>query len=326
MTMRRRFLVAAGASLLARPFLTRAAARDRPPRIGILNFGDPPASGSPPEPIVRYLAELNYVAGTSITYEYRYARGDRDRYVVLARELAAADPDVLFMPGSDIAPTLAAVTPAMPVVFAVSDDPVASGVVASLSRPGGRVTGVTHMSPELAAKRLQILKEAVPKLRRVAVLYEPGQVVQYYRQLELASRSAGIRLVPVPYRTVAELAPAFAAARRADAQAMFVEPNRFTLAYARQVAALAIDHRIPAISAYDAFVRGNGMLSYGATANEIVGRAAAQIDKILRGTPPGDIPVEQPVRFALVVNARAAEALQLKLPQALLLRADEVIQ
>jgi putative ABC transport system substrate-binding protein len=326
MNARRRFLVAAGASLTAWSLPVGSESRERPPRIAILNFGDPPVPGAPPEPIVRYMGELNYVAGTSIAYDYRYARGDRDAYIALARELAAAAPDVLFMPGSDIAPTLAAVKPTIPVVFAVSDDPVASGVVASLSRPGGRITGVTHMSPELAAKRLQILKEAVPQLRRVAVLYDPGQVVQYYGQLELASRDAGIRLVPTPFRTRAELAPAFAAARRAGARAMFVEPNRFTLAYAKEVAALAIDNGIPAISAYDAFVRGNGLLSYGATADEIVGRAAAQIDKILRGTPPGDIPVEQPVRFALVVNARAAEALHLKLPQALLLRADEVIQ
>ena len=322
----RREFLAAGVGVALAASRARAQPAPRVPRIGILNFGPPPQAGAPPEPIVRYLAELGYRAGTTVAYEVRYAIGDRDAYPRLAHELLQRDLDVLFLPGSDIGPTLAEQKPAIPVVFAISDDPVAGGVVASLARPGGRVTGVTHMSPELAGKRLEILKEAVPKLQRVAVLHDPTTIVQYYGQLELASGEAGVRLVPAPYRSTADFAPAFASARRAGAQAIFVEPNRYTLGYAKEVAALAISHRIPAISAYDAFVRGDGLLSYGATANDIIGRAAAQIDKILRGTPPGDIPVEQPVRFALVVNNRAASAMSLTLPQSLLLRADEVIR
>ena len=323
---RRRVVTACAGALAAAAWRVRAQPRAAPlPRIGVLNFGPSPAPGDPPDPIVRYLAQQNYVAGSSVVLETRYAEGDRAAYVRLGRELLQQTPDVLFLPGSDIGGLLAELAPTIPVVFAISDDPVAGGVVPSLSRPGGRVTGVTHMSPELAPKRLQILREAVPGLARVAVLHDPDHPALYYRDLEIAARAAGVTLVSTPYRSIGDFPAAFEAARHARAQAMFVEPDRATLAYAKRVAGLAIERRMPAISAYDAFVRGDGLLSYGATANEILGRAAAQIDKILHGTPPGELPVEQPVRFALVVNRRAADAMGLALPRTLVLRADEVI-
>jgi putative tryptophan/tyrosine transport system substrate-binding protein len=325
MTSRRNVLIAGAGALLA-PLNVRAQTSDRPARIGILNFGPPPAAGGPPEPIVRYLRSLNYVADTNVIFELRYANGDRDAYRALASELLRRNLDVLFMPGSNIAQTLKEVAPKIPVVFAVSDDPVASGVVQSLARPGGLVTGVTHMSPELAAKRLEILKEAVPNLRRVAMLYDPDQVVQYFQELQLAADRKRIRLIPGKFSSIADFDSVFAATTREGAQAMFVEPNRFTLAYAAQVARLAIKYRIAAISAYDTFVRNGGLLTYGATADDMIGRAAAQIDKILHGTKPADIPVEQPARFALIVNARAAAALGVTIPRPLLLRADEVIR
>lgn len=325
MTSRRNFLIGA-AAMLAAQRKPHAQTSARPARIGFLGFGPEPAPEKGPEAIVRHLRTLNYVPGTNVVFELRYAAGDRAAYQRLAAELLLGPIDVLFLPGSGIAATLRELAPKIPVVFAVSDDPVASGVVKSLARPGGLATGVTHMSPELAAKRLEILKEAVPTLRRVAVLYDPDQIVQYYRDLEAAAKSARIDLVPGPVGGVADFDSVFANARRSSAQAMFVEPNRYTLAYPGEVAALATKYRMPTISAYDTIVRGGGLLSYGATADDMIGRAAAQIDKILRGASPADIPVEQASRFALIVNARAATLLGIEVPRAVLLRADEVIQ
>jgi putative ABC transport system substrate-binding protein len=324
MASRRTFLVTAAALLLA-PGRSRGQA-PAPTRICILSFGPTPdPGGAPPEPIVRYLAALGYVAGKNVVYEPRYANGSPEAYGQLAARLRDLSPAVLFVSGSGIGSVVSTLSP-IPVVFAVSDDPVAEGVVRTLARPGGSATGVTHMSPDLAGKRLEILRMALPDVRRVAVLYEPDQKVEYVATLESAALRDGLVLLRAPLRSIEDLAPSFAAMKREGAQAMFVEPNRYSLAYAKRIAALAIEHRTPTISAYDTFVRSGGLMTYGATADDMLARAAAQIDKIVRGARPAEIPVEQPARFALIVNSRTAAELGISLPKELLLRADEVIR
>lgn len=321
---RRAFL--AGACTLATSPWVRAQPARKVFRIGILNFGDVPPAGAPPEPIVAALARLGYADGRNVEYVRRYARGQRERFQALVAEILAQEPDLVYSAGSDIARTFKTAGPRVPVVFVVSDDPVASGVVAAMNRPGGMFTGVSMMSPELSGKRLELLAAALPALARVAMLYEPDHLAAYPAEMKAATARMGIALVPLAFRVPGDFPGALDAARAAGVDAVFVEPSRFTLAYAKDLGRLAIERKLPAISAYDAFARAGGLMSYGPRLDLVAERAAAQIDRILRGAKPADIPVEQPTRVALIVNLRTARALGLTLPQPLLLRADEVIE
>lgn len=324
--MRHRRLFCAGAAALAlAPLLARAQAPARNIAIGILDFGDAPKPGAAPDPIILALRRLGYVEGRNVRYIRRYAGGKRDAYAMLAAAILREPVDVVYTPGSDIAQAFKAAAPGVPIVFTVSDDPVAGGLVQSLARPGGMFTGVTLMSPELAGKRLELLKLALPALRRVAILYDPGHHASYVADMREAAQRMDIAFLPVRFNEPAEFPAAFNTSTKYGADAMFVEPNRFTLIYARRLGELAIQHRIAAISAYDTFAHAGGLLAYGARYEEQAVRAAALIDRIVQGARPADLPVEQPTRFALVVNLRTARALGLTLPESLLLRADEVI-
>jgi putative ABC transport system substrate-binding protein len=324
--MKRRSFCTAAVAVTLSPGLALAQAPARTVTIGILDFGDAPKPGAAPEPLAVALSRLGYVEGRNVRYIRRYAGGKRDAYAGLTAEMLRTPPDVVYAPGSDIAQAFKAVAPRVPIVFTVSDDPVASGLVESLARPGGMFTGVTLMSPELAAKRLEFLRIALPSLRRVAILYDPQHRATYMADMQDAAQRMDIAFLPVRFKEPGEFPAAFDTATKYGADAMFVEPNRFTLVYARRLGELAIAHRIAAISAYDTFARAGGLLAYGARYEEQAVRAAALIDRILKGARPADIPVEQPTRFALVVNVRTAKALGLTLPQSLLLRADEVVE
>ena len=328
MNARRRFLASTALAFIPAlaPLLARAQAPGRRTTIGILNFGDAAKPGSTPEPVVVALRRLGYVEGRNVRYIRRYAGGKRDAYATLAAALLREPVDVVYAPGSDIAQAFKAVTPRVPIVFTVSDDPVASGLVQTLARPGGMFTGVTLMSPELAGKRLEFLKIALPALRRVAILYDPQHQATYMSDMQVAAQRMDIAFLPVRFNEPVEFPAAFDTATKYGADAMFVEPNRFTLIYARRLGELAIQHRIAAISAYDTFAHAGGLLAYGARYEEQAVRAAALIDRIVKGAQPADLPVEQPTRFVLVVNQRTAKALGLALPESLLLRADEVIE
>ena len=327
MTARRRFIASSALALSSAlaPLLARSQAPARNVTIGILNFGEAPKPGAPPEPIVVALRRLGYVEGRSVRYIRRYAGGKRDAYAMLAAAILREPVDVVYAPGSDLAQAFKAAGPRVPIVFTVSDDPVASGLVESLARPGGMFTGVTLMSPELAGKRLELLKLALPTLRRVAILYDPQHEATYLSDMQDAAQRMEVALLPVRFGEPAEFSAAFDTATKYAADAMFVEPNRFTLIYAHRLGELAIQHRIAAISAYDTFARAGGLLAYGARYEEQSVRAAALIDRVIKGAQPAELPVEQPTRFALVVNLRTAKALGLALPESLLLRADEVI-
>ena len=324
--LKRRSVVLACLVALAAPNRAGAQSPAQIARVGILYFGSPPAADSTPEPIVSQLRLLGFVEGRNIAFERRYAEGKREAYATLAAELLHAKPNVIYAPGSDIASAFQTGSLRIPVVFTVSDDPVASGLVQSLARPGGMFTGVTLMSPQLAAKRLELLREALPSLRRVAVLHDPEHRATYLDDMRMAAQRMALDFVPLAFKAPDDFGPAFARAKQAGAEAIFIEPTRYTLVYARQLGELAIEHRIAAISAYDLFARAGGLLSYGARYEEQGVRAAAQIQRILNGASPADLPVEQPTRFVLVLNLRTAKALGLTVPQTLLLRADELIQ
>lgn len=320
--MNRRDALAGFAALVAARTLP-AQVPARPPRVAFLFFGAPPPEGIGAEPIVRRLAAYGWVDRGKASFVARWARGDATAYAGLAGELAALAPDVCCAIGSDIAQTLVHAAPAVPVVFAVSDDPVANGMVASLARPGARATGVVFMSPELAGKRLEILREIAPGIRRVAVLTDSRHRALYLPPLERAAAALGLALTTSTFESPADFDAAFA--RAAGAEGVFVVPSRYSLAYAGRMAEIAAARRLPAISAYDAFARAGGLVSYGPTVDEVLARLATQIDRVLRGARPEDTPVEQPTRIALIVNRRTAATIGLAIPPALLARADEVI-
>ena len=317
----RRRLIVLAAVALAHASPARTA---RTARVGMLFFGNEPARGSADEAIVRALAALGWSDGRNIAYTLRYAGGRRDRYPALAAELDSLAPDAIFCIGSDIARTFLPIASAVPVVFAVSDDPLASGMVKSFARPGGRFTGVSFMSPELAGKRLEIVKAVVPALRRIVVLTDALHDALYVPAFAQAAQRMQVEPLPIRFESSSDFPAAFAEASRLRADAMFVVPSRFTLVYARELAQLSIAHRIPAISAYDTFARGGGLLSYGPTMEESLQRAASLVDRVLKGASPATLPVEQPTRHVLLVNAATAAALGLAIPEAVLLQATVI--
>jgi putative ABC transport system substrate-binding protein len=308
-------------AFLALPFASAAQ-----PRIGVIEYGNETSAS-----VATYLAalrELGYVEPHSLVIERRFAHARPERFTELVDELARARVNVIFTLGHDIAHVAKRVAPGMPIVTAGSEDPVLSGLVASLARPGGNVTGVTFMSPEHAPKRLELLRDAVPGLARVAVLWDPGHADTYYAEMEKAARSIRVELHSVPVREAAdlELEGLSAALKASRAQALFIVPGRLTNFLGRQIATAAIAARLPAIGAYAVQAQAGSLLAYGADIPDLMRRAAAQTDRILKGAKAGDLPVEQASRFVLVLNLKTAKALGIAIPQSVLLRADEVIQ
>ena len=272
------------------------------------------------------LRELGWIDGKNIDIEYRYA-GSEGELPVLAAELARLKVEVIVTSATG---TLAAkqATRTIPVVMASNADPVVMGIVSSLPRPGGNVTGLSEISSELAGKRLELLREMVPGLSRVAVLWYPGGrgLTVSWRETELPAKSLGLELQPLEARNTVELERAVASASRAHAGALMVMPSPFFASNLRRIADLAIKQRLPSIFNLREFADSGGLLSYGPNRSDEFRRAASYVDKILRGARPADLPVEQPTKFDLVINMKTAKALGLAVPRTLLLRADEVIQ
>ncbi|MBL8383577.1 MAG: ABC transporter substrate-binding protein [Burkholderiales bacterium] len=294
-------------------------------RIGILDYGPPPASGLA-RMFVDALRSRGYAAGENLDIDHRFAGGRPQEFERLLREFQGAGIGLVFAPGHDIAKVARVVLPALPVVTVGSEDPVLSGLIASFRRPGGNVTGVSFMSPELAGKRLEMLRDTLPGLARVGVLWEPEHADTYYQDLGAVARGMGVTLHLAALRAATDLEPAFAEFARERAQALFVVPSRLTNLLAPRIAALAAASRLPAMSAYASFAEAGGLVSYGAAVRDGVERAAAQAAAILRGARPAELPFELPARFELVVNARTARALGISVPQVVLLRADRVIE
>jgi len=294
-------------------------------RIAVLLFSAP---GTEPNlaAFVAGLRDLGYVEGRNVAIEYRYAEGHPERLQSLAIEIVALKPDVIVVLGGDMVPSVKDATSRIPVVMLTSNDPVEAGIVTSFARPGGNITGVAFVASETAAKRLQFLREAAPLLTRVAVLWNPDHPDGEYRDTEVAARRLGIQVQSLEVRRPEDFDGAFQAATHARAEALLVVSSRLMNLSRARVFAFTTEQRIPLVTGWGTWAQTGGLLSYGPDLDTLARRTAIQVDKILKGVKPGDLAVEQPTKFELVINLKTAKALGLTIPKELLLRADEVIQ
>src|SRR5262249_25815764 len=272
------------------------------------------------------LSEIGYVDSRNIKLEYRYAAGKPERLRDLGAELVAARPNVIAALGGDVAPFVRAATSTIPIVAMVSNDPVEAGLVASTARPGGNVTGVTFVSSDLAAKRLQFLKDIAPRVSRVGILWNPDHVDPEYRETQKAAASLGVRLHSLEVRSPNDFDAAWQAATGAQLEAVIAVTSRLTTINRQRIIESSQQRRLLLVSGWGPWAKEGALFSYGPDMNVIVRRAATYVDKILKGAKPADLPIEQPTKFELVINLKTAKALGLTVPQSLLLRADQVIQ
>jgi ABC-type uncharacterized transport system substrate-binding protein len=329
--MDRRDTVLALLALGVAPFAAEAQQSAKIARIGYLtsSLGVNPHL---PEAFRQGLRDLGYVEGRNLVIENREAEGKADRLPVLAAELVALKVDVIVAaPGTGGPRVAMQATRTIPIVFIAAGDPVGSGLVTSLARPGGNVTGLSNLAPELVGKRLELLTQAVPGVSRVAVLWFPGALGErtdkdMLKEAEATARALGVRLQVVEARDPADFDRAFSDMTRARAGALTVLPSNMFLREHRRLVDLAAKNRLPAVFPWREVVDAGGLMSYGANQPDLFRRAATYVDKILKGAKPGDLPVEQPTKFELVINLKPAKALGLTIPQSVLAHADEVIQ
>jgi putative ABC transport system substrate-binding protein len=315
-------------SLLAMPFAARAQPAGKLPRIGVLEPGIPP--GEPAGGVQKFrqgLRDLGYIEGQTMALEIRWAENQPERYPALAADLVQLSVDIIV--AGDTAAALAAqhATSTIPIV-ALSFDPVRDGLVASLARPGGNITGLSIMVPELNGKRLELLTEAVPGLTRVALLLDAGPP-NWHAQLhdhEAVARGLGVQLLPLEVRGPDEFVGAFQAAAQGHAQALLMVQSPLFKTHRARLAELALASRLPTMAGEVGYAQAGGLMNYGPNIPEIWHRAATYVHKILHGAQPADLPVEQPTTFKLVLNLKTAKALGMTMPPSLLLLADEVLQ
>jgi putative ABC transport system substrate-binding protein len=289
------------------------------------------ASPHLPEAFLQGLRDLGYVEGRNVVIEYRDAEGKPERLPALAAELVALKVDVIVAGGTPQALAAKQATKTIPIVFASAPDPVMDGLVTSVARPGGNVTGLSTLTPELVGKRLELLTQAVPGVSRVAVLRQPGFQGErtdkdMLKGADVAARALGVRLQFVEARGPADIDRAFSDMTRARAGALTVLPSNMFLIERRRFVDLAAKHRLPAVYPWRESVDAGGLMAYGPNLADLFRRAATYVDKILKGAKPADLPVERPTKFELVINLKTAKALGLTIPPSLLRRADEVIQ
>jgi putative ABC transport system substrate-binding protein len=310
--------MAAGLVLALGPL---AAAAQPVPRIGLL--GD-----TPWEPLRQGLRELGYVDGKNILFEDRRAGGRIERWPDLAAELVRLRVQVIVTSGTPAALAAKRVTTTIPIVMAVTGDPESTGLVASLAQPGGNVTGLMQLGAGLAAKRLELLREVVPNLARVAFLWNPANLDQrsHFTEAQSGARSLGLTLQSVEVRTIDQLESAFATMMRDRPSALLMTADSVHQLRIDWIIAFASKNRLPVMYQLPDNVERGGLMAYGAVRDDLVRRAAMYVDKILKGARPADLPVEQPSKFELAVNLKTARALGLTVPQSLLLRADQVVE
>ena len=297
-------------------------------KIGELLFRPGSTLGTGREVFRRSLRELGYVEGKSIVYETRSAEGKLDQFPVFADELVRSKVDILVASSTAEALAFKNATRTIPIVFVVSSDPVADGLVDSLARPGGNITGVTTIASALAGKRLELLKETVPKLHRVAVLWnarDPGST-QQWKESQLAARELGLQLHSMEVSNADKYESAFKEAVKVGSGALAQMAGSVASAHRKQIADLAAKHRLPAIFERGDYVDSGGLMSYGPDRAESYRRAAVMVDKILKGRKPADLPVEQPTKFEFIVNLRTAKQIGITIPPNVLVRADRVIK
>jgi ABC-type uncharacterized transport system substrate-binding protein len=332
--MRRREFIALVGGAAAWPLVAHAQQPERMHRIGFLLPGHPestdPTFGML-NALVQGLHELRYMEGRNLTVEHKYANGNSDRLGELAAELVRHEPDIIVAFSSTAARPAKEATGTIPIVAVAMADPVADGLVASLARPGGNVTGTTFVGPELVAKRLQLLREIVPGLSRVAALWHPNAYSErtmagIVNEIEVAATTLGLQLQLVPAVGPDNLGSAFAAMTREHAQALIVMPSPMLFGEYRRITSIAANNRLPAMGAAREFADLGGLMSYGANLSDLAKQTAAYVDKILRGAKPAQLPVEQPIKFELVINLKAARELGLTISREFLLVADDVVE
>jgi putative ABC transport system substrate-binding protein len=321
---RREFIAGTAVLLVSSP---RLQAQGPPRRIGFLI---PDFAQAGRDAWRSGLRETGWIEGKNLLIEYRYSAETPDRIPALAAELVALNPDLVIAVGPLAALALKSATTTIPIVFVVVADPVGIGLVQSLSHPGGNITGLATLVPgHFISKQIEILREIVPAASKIAVLANPGNPIHRLtiaEELPQTARKLGVALPLVEATTAEELDIAFASAATQHADAIIVLGDPLTYRYATQVAALAAKHRLPAIYLGRQFVTDGGLISYGPYFADLFFRAGGYVDKILKGTKPSDLPVEQPTKFELVINMKTAKALGLTVPPSLLVRADEVIE
>jgi putative tryptophan/tyrosine transport system substrate-binding protein len=321
----RRLILGVTLSLLAALLGAEAQQTAKMARLGVLLFSTPEGDANL-KSFRQGLSELGYVEGKNLTTVYRAAEGKPERLAELASELAALKPDVIFAMGGDVAPFARTATTTIPIVMAVSNDPVRAGLVPGLARPGGNMTGVTFVSSELAGKRLQFLKEAAPRISRVAILWNPDHVDPEYAETQAAGRTLGVHVQSLEARGLGDFDGAFQAADAGRAEAIIVVSSRLMTFGRQRIIELAARRRLPVVSGWGPWAQAGALLSYGPDLDASVRRAATYVDRVLKGAHPGNLAVEQPTRFELVINLRTAAALGLTIPSSLRAQASHVIE
>ena len=326
--MRRRiFLALLGGTVVAAPMIAIAQEARKLPRIGFLGNSTAALEANLVGPFREGLRDLGYVEGRNILIEYRWAEGDYERFPSLIAELIALKVDVIVTAGTPAAQAVKRATASIPLVMVAVGDPVGTKLVASLARPGGNATGLTSIAPELEGKRLELLKEVLPKVSRVAVLWNPSNAYQIgsEKEVQAAAKVLHLSVTSLPVRNHDQLGGAFVAIVKERADAVVVLADRIFLHNRERIADFAITNRLPGMNAYRELVEAGGLMSFGPSYAVMHRQAATYVDKILKGARPGDLPVEQPAKFELVINLKTAKALGVTIPQSLVLRADEVI-
>jgi putative ABC transport system substrate-binding protein len=327
--MKKSFLIGLLASVL--PATAPYAEAQQPkkvPRIGYLDGSSPSSVAARTEAFRQGLRELGYVEGKNIVIEHRYAEGKLDRLPALAAELVRLKVDVIVTGGATVTRAAKEATTTIPVVMAQDPDPVGNGFVASLARPGGNITGLSSLTANLSGKRLELLKEILPKLSRVAVLGTSTNTgnTQQLRETEVAAGAFGVKLQYLDILGPKDIESVLQAASKGLAEAVLVLTSSVTNSHQTEIAELAVKSRLPAIWARAEAVEAGGLISYGVSIADLGRRAATYVDKILKGAKPADLPVEQPMKFELVINLKTAKQIGLTIPPNVLARADKVIK
>ncbi len=325
---RKIYRVALCTMLLTFSLSAEAQQPTRIPRIGILVASSGSAQSARVEAFRQRLREIGYVEGKNIVIEYRYAEGKLERLPDLAAELVRLKVDVIVTGGSPGILAAKKASPTIPIVFVGIGDPVGSGLVSSLARPGGNITGLSNIAEDLNGKRLELLKEAFPMIARVAFLWEPGgsRGNPALTDMEAAAKALGLKLQSLEVRSLDDFDSAFARAKRERAQALITFPTALINTQQRQVLEFAAKNRLPAMYPTSEFVEAGGLMSYAPNQVDLWRRAADFVDKILKGTKPADIPVEQPTKFEFVINLKSAKQIGVVVPPNVLARADRVIR
>lgn len=324
---RRNFIFLLAGAAAAWPLALRAQQTGKIYTVGSLTAG----AGAPIPGITTLgdtLRELGWIEGKNIAFERRYAENRLDRLPALAAELVDLKVDVIVAAGT-LAPLAAKrATTTIPIVMTAAGDPVGSGLVPNLARPGGNVTGLSLMVPDLGGKRLELLKELLPRMSRVAVLWNAANPYPalVFKETERAAQTLGIKVQSLEVQEPNDFGNAFEAAERHQPDALIMVEDPLTIDFRKQIADFALTHRLPAMNGFRQFVDAGGLMAYGASLSDLLRRAAGYVDKILRGAKPSDLPVEQPTKFELIINLKTAKALGIEIPPMLLARADELIE